>query len=336
MKFITTTTEVRAHLPVAFTSTFDRLDPYIGSAEYNYIKLVIGKEQTNALATAYEGAAYVDAADHSKGKDLSTIADEDIREAVFLAQKIVTNLGYLVGIPALSLMIGNTGIQVFSNQDTKQAFKWQVDDFKSSIRELGFNALEQFLIHLEESPDKFPEYINSPEYKKNEQFLIQTAGDFNDNFNINGSRYTFHLISYLMKRVEDQTVKPLYGSAFFESLKLDNPELKQLELVTDYLMPGIALLTGAKAVIERIITIKNGVASVNIDGNYDAAQANVVATAQQVKDTHDQLVTDGSRFLSDGLDFIKDNLASFPTYTPAVAKRRYNSPSDATKGVYLP
>lgn len=336
MKFISTVPEIRKHLPVPYTSSFDRVGPFFANAEHNYLRLVIGKNQCDAIAAAYAGASPVDPADPEQGKDLDSIADVVIREAVFLAQKITVNLGYLVGIPTLSLMFGDTGIQVFSNQDTKQAFKWQVDEFKSSIRELGFDALEQFLIHLEESPDKFPEYINSPEFKKNEQFLIQTAADFSENFNINGSRYTFHVISYLMKRIEDHTVKPLFGIEFFESLKSGNLSAKEQYLVTNYLMPGIALLTGAKAVIERIITLKNGIASVNLDVNSDSDKANSAATGKQVKDAYDQLTTDGSQFLSDGMEFIKENAGYFPGYVAPASRRRYKSPSDITKGVFLP
>ena len=326
MKVISTLPEVQKHLPVNYTGDFERIDPFIASAEYNYLKLVIGKAQFDILA-----AEYLDA-----GKDLENVADADVREALYLAQKVVVNLGYLVGIPTLSLSVGSNGIQVFSNQDTKQAFKWQVDDFKVSLRELGYDALEQLLIHLEESPDKFPAYMDSDQYRKNEQFLIQTAGDFSDNFNIGGSRYTFSLIAYIMKRIEDQTVKPVFGSEFFESLKLGNLPDKSQYLADNFLKPGIALLTGAKAVIERIITYKNGVASVNLEGNSDEQISSTAPSALQVKEMYDQLQSDGAQFLKDGMEYLVTNIEDFPDYVPVVAKRRYNSPSDKTKGVFMP
>src|SRR3546814_1568325 len=89
----------------------------------------------------------------------------------------VCNLGYYLALPVLSVKIGNSGIQVFSNQDTKQAFNWQVDNVKKSLLELGFNNLEELLSLMAGNATKFPEYISSDEYKLTQSSLIQEASD---------------------------------------------------------------------------------------------------------------------------------------------------------------
>ncbi|MGY4385640.1 hypothetical protein ACVWYN_002686 [Pedobacter sp. UYP24] len=325
MKLITTIDEVQETLPVSFTSTIDRVRPFIAAAERNYLLAVIGKAQYEVLVDAYVAADRI-------AKD---IADTEIQEAVLICQRIISNLGYLTGIPVLNVNFTDAGISVTSTSDIKQAFKWQVEDVKSAILELGFTAIEELLIFMEEdSPDKFPEYLNSENYTKRHQYLITDAADFSDNFNINNSRYIFKMLSYLMKRVEEQVVKRLYGATFFESLKTEELSGKSLTLVKDYIMPGIALLTGAKGIIERVISFKNGIASVNLDGNYDSEKNNIAASRDQMNMAMEQLNIDGSAFLQSGLQFVLDNLVDFPSYQQIAPKRRRNIGNSKDKGIY--
>jgi hypothetical protein len=326
MKLLSTIKEVQAQVPVLPTSNLNQVTPYLSSAERNYVQLVIGREQYAALVEAYEAAE----------KKVEQITDPVVREAVVISQRIISNLGYYAAIPLLNVNIGASGMTVFSNEDTKQAFKWQVDEVKYSLIELGFTAIEDLLIHLEESPDIFHLYIDSDQYRLNERFLIQQASVFSGAFNIGGSRYIFQMLSSLMKRVEDQTVKRLFGPVFFESLKLGELDEIHQQLVDDYLVPGIALLTGAKAMVERIITFKNGVASVNLEGNYGSEKNNVAATKEQITAAVDQLTADGSQFLQDGIDFLVNNALAFPSYIRQAPKRRYSVASDKDKGVFIP
>jgi hypothetical protein len=325
MKLITTIDEIQESVPVLYTTTIDRVKPFIGSAERNYLLAVIGREQYQVLVDAYAAAEFI----------TSDIQDENIREAVIISQRIISNLGYLTGLPVLNVNFSDSGITVTSNAETKQAFKWQVDELKASIQELGFTAIEELLIYMEEyAPDKFPEYLNSANYLKNQEYLIRSAAEFSENFNINGSRYIFKSLSYLMRRVEEQVVKKLFSSAFIERLKGDDLTPKELQLLDDYISPGIALLTGAKAVVERVITFKNGVASVNIEGNYDSEKNNTGASRDQITMAVDQLNNDGSAFLQGGLDFILANVSDFPGFERIVPRKRRNLPNSADKGIY--
>lgn len=326
MKIITTLKEVQQYVPVLNTSALAPIAPFISSAERNYIINVVGRAQYDLLAGAYSDAGF----------KVDAIADPILQEAVSICQRIVCNLGYYTAMPILNVNIGASGITVFSNEDTKQAFKWQVDEVKEALIELGFTAIEDLLLHMEHSPDVFGAYIDSTQFRRNERFLIQQAGVFSDCFNINGSRYIFQMLASLMQRVEDQTVKRLYGSLFFESLKLDHSSGARLQLVTGYLNPGIALLTGAKAIIERIITFRNGVASVNLQGNYGSEQANVAATREQITAAVEQLQTDGSQFLQDGISFLLENATEFPDFIMQSPKRRYTVNGPRDKGVFVP
>ncbi|WP_231424027.1 DUF6712 family protein [Pedobacter sp. Leaf250] len=339
MKIITTIDEVQDHIPVQMTSEIDVIKPFLSNIERSFLKKLIGIDQFKAFVTIYQTAfAAHTAASESEQENkrpIDFIVDEEVREALNLAQKLVVGIGYHNAVPILSVKIGSSGIQVFSNTDTKQAFNWQVEDVKTSLLDIGYEAIEELLTHLEESPDKFPEYIDSPEFISNEEFLINSATDFSKHFEIKNSRFVFSSISYLIRRIEMQVVKPLLGSEFFALLKESNLTGKYKILADDYIKPSIALLTGAKAILERVITLDNGVARINLVANYEAAKNSIVAERDQIKDTQEQLINDGNKFLQDGLQFIADNILDFPDYTSPLSKKNYNVLNNPTGGVYL-
>lgn len=319
-KLIKTIAEVRAQVPVSMTSDFDVIKPFLLNAENNYLVKIIGKAQVDALKEDYDGDT----------------DDEDFLQAIDLCQKIISNFGYYYALPILSVSVGSSGVQVFSNQDTKQAFQWQVTDLRDSLQGLGFSGIEDLLIFLESNPEDFPEYAASEEFLRNKQYLITTAGEFSRYFNIDESRYVFQAIAYLMKRVEDQVIAKNIGSSFYSSLKeADLSENKQY-LVDNYLKPGLALLTASKAIMERIITFKDGVYTYNLRGKTDNSSETQALGVSQVADLCSQLTTDGNQFLQDGVAFINANLADMTGFEPQTARRRYGVTNKPQNGVYIP
>lgn len=324
MKLIKTIEEVQDLIPVSMTSTIRTVQSYFGIAERMIVQL-IGRAQFDALVAAYEAGP------------ADPPADDDLKlaDAVRFAQTIEVNLGYYFATPILSVNIGSGGITINSNENTKQAFNWQVSDVRRSLLEIGFNSIEELLELMENNPAVFPDYHASDEYKKQNRYLIKSAAVFSDKFEIGGSRYVFHCIAYIMRRVEKQDVEPLFGEAFLEALKssvLSDPYKKLLD---EFLQPGIALLTAAKALRERVITLERGVATINLEGNYDTAKKQQVAEKEQMDDMYDQLTADGNKFLSAGMDYVLENTDLFPDYEEPEAKRGFNILSDKRdKGIW--
>lgn len=317
MKLIKKLDEVMNNIPVPMTTELEVIAPFLKMAERNLMQL-IGRDQFLKLVGFYD----------------ANTADEIIKEAIDHAQRMIVNMGYYFAIPIISVQISSSGILINSNEKTKQAFKWQVDDVRKALLELGFGAIEDLLEFLELNPDKFSEYGSSEEFKKHKQYLISSAAVFDDNFKINGSRYIFHTISYIMKRVE-QDVEFTFGSEFFKTLKEDHSAEKPKMLVEKFLKPGIALITVAKALKERVITLENGVASINLIGNYDNAKRDLVAEKEQTNAAFDQLMQDGKAFLEDGLAYLIENASDFTEYKEQLPKNRYTIKNDKTRGVWM-
>lgn len=321
MKLIKAIKEVMQVIPVPMTSEIEVIKPFLSMAERNIIQ-IISRAQFDALVTAYD----------------ADTTDETLKQAIEFAQRVIVNLGYHYAIPVLSVKISSAGILLNSGENTKQAFNWQVGNLERSLLELGFAAIEDLLELLESDSAKFSSYHASDEFKKQKQYLISSAASFSEYYNIGGSRYVFQSLSYIMKRIEEQHVKPTFGSEFFELLKHPadtNPLTPSSRvLINNYLMPGIALLTAAKALRERIITFENGVATINLKGNYDAAKVEMPADKEQVNAAFNQLTEDGNKYLEDGLAFIIENITDFPGYVVPKSKKRFNIVNDRNKGIW--
>jgi len=321
-KLIKTLDEVQEHVAVSMTSAINVINPYLYSAERTYIKDLIGSEQFTALVEAYAEMTDPDA-------ELTVIP-----EGVKLAQRVISNLGYLIGVPILSVSIGSGGIQINSSENTKNAFQWQTEDVKDSLQELGFTALEEFLAHLEEHPDEFEQYHESAEYLAQKSTLIRSASDFTRYYDINGSRYIFQRILSIITRVESQTMVRVLGADFYESLKADGLTGKKKILVDQYLKPGLALLSVSKALVERIVTLEGGKVAFNFRGNYNNIKESMPASRDQLKEIREQLDNDGNNFISTGMEYLSANPQDFEDFAPPVGRRRAKFNNDPDKGIF--
>jgi hypothetical protein len=324
LKLITDLTPVTANVPVNMTSDFDVVKPFLSAAETMYVARLIGKDQYDALV------AFSLLEEGGEGAPNANQA-----EAITLCQRIIANLGYYMAVPVLSVSIGSSGIQIASNQDTKQAFQWQVEDLKNALLGLGFGAIEDLLSLLDDNPNDFQDYGSSAEGTRNKDFLIKTAAEFSNYYQIGGSRFIFQSIAYLMKRIEQQSLVSLVGDDFLQSLKDPEADSAKKKLLNNYFKPGLALLTVAKAIIERVITLENGQVAFNFRGNTENMNMSQAATNQQIKDMAQQLTDDGNQYIKDGMDYINTNLTDFDDFNPPTPKRRFRVANDSTKPLFI-
>jgi hypothetical protein len=325
-KLIKTIAEVQKNVPVAMTSTFATIAPFLQSAEVMYLVRIIGKEQVAALLQAYNYDA--------QAQPPQDVPKSTHLQAIELCQKIIANLGYYLAVPVLSVTISPNGININSTDTTKNAFQWQTEDVKDALLNLGFNGIEELLELIEDNAVDFQPYTQSDLYKRQQASLIKSAADFSYYYDIESSRFIYQNIFSLIRRVEDQTMVRLFGAAFYQSLTAGNLSAKKQLLVDKYLKPGLALLTASKAMVERVITLKGARVAFNFNGAYNNMKESMAATRDQIKDTTTQLDADGNDFIAAGLQFITDNPADFEDYIVPVVKRRFKFNNDPDKGIF--
>lgn len=322
-KLIRSIADVTKYVPVNMTSNFNVIKPFLLTAESAFIPRIIGKAQYEALAVLFAATE-------------EPLPTANQTRAIELCQCVITNLGYYYAVPVLNVSIGTSGIQINSNSDTKAAFQWQVEEVKNSLQELGFGAVEELLALMEDNLDDFTAYRDSDERSLQQSLVLSSAAQFSGYYNINNSRLVYQSVVYLVKRIEQQQLTVLYGSAFMQTLKAtDLPEKKQ-QLLDNYIRPGVTLLTVAKAVIERVVTLENGLITYNFKGRTDNMRESQALSNQQVEEIQCQLQHDGNLFLQQGLDFITANVADFADYVaPPVKRSRFKATNDPKKGLFI-
>ncbi|MBC8053744.1 MAG: hypothetical protein H7Y13_11835 [Sphingobacteriaceae bacterium] len=329
-KLIITIDEVQNYVAVNATSSIDTLLPYMRLAERNYLEPVLGFAFLASLEETYTNAE----------KDVEAIVDDKTKTVVKYCQEIISNLSILHALPILSVQIGVNGIQVVKNDNMAPASQWRTNQVFDSLGDIGHKTIDSLLAYLELEKGHFAAWAADPVYQSYQKYFIRSAVDFSDHYNINGSRFLFHLIQYCMSRVETFEIKKAVGSALFDKLKLDdkagtiNGKLKTL--LNDYLKPAIALFTIAKALQERLIDISSGTLKIKFSGtteNMDETRAPQLAELNQVMDS---LTKDARNWIADGQEFIKDNPADFEAFAPTGDNRkRMNFDNGSEKRIFI-
>jgi len=324
-KLIKAIGEVRAHVPSNMTADFDKINPFLENAERLYVMHLIGKDEFLSLLGVYTAAQF----------KLEQIIDEDVRQAIIIAQKIICNLGYLFGLPMISVSIGTGGIQIQSSADKKTAFQWQTDEIKQALQELGFGAIEELLDHLELYPEKFSDYIASENYTKQKRFLINTAAEFSDYFEIKKSRFLFQSLCSLMYRIESNVMEKIFGEEFFQSLKAPDVSGKKKKLADKYIKPAIALLTGAKSVKERVFSYNDGIVTYNFLGTTQNLRESKELSADKIDPVVESLTAEANIFLQDAKDYITKNPEDFPDFVEQLPQRRFKGTNRKEAGIFM-
>ena len=329
MSILTDKEEFKVYLEVSAGLTYTTALPSIKIAERRFLQPLLGDALFVLLLAAYQNA----------GRSVSAIPDPIIKRLAELAQEAVANLGMMLAVPRLSVQVSDAGIRRAESDSVKTAYQYQQLDLEESYGRAGFDALEDILGHIAANDDKFPEYKASASYQDENEFLINTGTDFSRYYTIGQSRLTFISIRYIMKRIEFGQLLPILGQKLYRKLKADQAAdtLSQIQkdLLKDYIKPAIALLTIAKAVVERKVDVTSQGVTVSIKGfSNNVAQKNT-ATAGDTVAMASQLTADGNDFLNRLGTELSDNSALYPEYTePTSATSTFKLTNCRENGTY--
>lgn len=318
--------EVTRQVPMNKLADYDKLEPFLANAERLYVLNLIGKLEFADLLAAYTSATF----------NTDLIIDSTIKQAILNAQRIISNIGYLFAAPLVSLSIGPNGIQIHSTADKKTAFQWQIEDLKRALQDLGGGGIEDLLLHLEENPLVFDKYAASENYQKQKKYLITTATEFSEYFDIKNSRFLFQSLGAIMYRIEAHVIEKSLGEGFLEALKQPNLSAPKKKLCNKYIKPALALLTAAKAIHERVFSFNEGVVTFNFVGT---TQENLKASKELLEEKIMPLVNsltgDANQYLADAKELILANLTDFPEFTEPLPERRFKAKNRKDAGIFM-
>lgn len=180
------------------------IDDFIIQAEENYLIPVIGQDLYDQLAT-------------------TTSPNEAETSLLKLFNRAVSFTALWLYIPFGTVQISDSGFQIVSTTDRKNAFEWQVVKIEKATAKMGMAGIELLLRYLEKNIDAWPAYKNSEARQRNNAYLLNSALAFNAVYNIDRSRLTYMCLLPLIMEVEDTRIRPLLGTYYTELIgKINN------------------------------------------------------------------------------------------------------------------
>lgn len=306
MALITTIDELKTHAPVLASFDIELILPDIERAEQRWIIPVLGQAFYDEIFSAYDG-------------DTLTTLQEDVLNKI---RKPLAQFACVLYAPKGNVSFGSQGIQqVHSENGSKPAFQWSVDQMLMSYLEGGYEGLDILAAFLEANKDDLTTWATSAEYEKSKELFLNTSLEFDAHFSINRSRKTFEALRHILKRHNDITVKNLLGSDLYDELKeqvIDDDVTADNELLLNFIRPALVHLTVADAVTELAVKIDEfgiTVVTSNTSSTTQNQQARQAAPSHMLNDLARKEKAIGEQYLAQLTDFLSTNSADYPLYT---------------------
>lgn len=310
------TTELKAYVNVSEGLQFPTIAPDITRTEKQVLKKFLGAEQYDELALDYGANA----------EDLTGM-EPQLRELLNYARAAVALITIGKAADILQVQISDSGIQMVSGSDYKQAFAWMKHDAKAYLMQHGYAAIDEMLAFMEANVDDYPLWAASTAYTLNKQFVVNSAVDFQQHYNINESRLTYFALQSIMRRVESFQLAPQIGAAFFAEIKAqiaannlneDNTTLMQ------WLTPACALYTMARGYNELPLMLTDSGVVLNYtkafqgDNNKETQPVDATRLQTQIR----VCTNDADTYMKLCLDYLRANASAtkYPTFYASTLK----------------
>jgi hypothetical protein len=330
---VETLDQIKEHLPINASFTFDGIRPFIESVQGRYIVPYIGVVFFNELYDRY------------KGNDSKTLSDLD-NELLYKVRKAIAHLAYLEYIPHGNVMVSDMGIHISVNEQKKTAFQWQVEELKDSYRKHGFDAIDDFLLFLEDKREEadFALWKNGTGYTLKNQYFITSASEFSKYVNINGSRRVYMLLLPIMQRIESQFIQAITCTPMFNDMKsflvdVLNNYPAEYENLNQFIKPAVAHMTIVRAISELAVKMDDNGLTVfnNQSSSSKTLNTKQPAMAEQLSILKQEHYDDAKSYLSQLEDYLTQNVAEYPLYQSSPCYRASGGVDindDDTRGVY--
>jgi len=170
--------------------------------------------------------------------------------------------------PEIEVLVSDNGILRQETTTEKAAFGGQVKRFRDVAADRGFKAVDQFLLILERYTQDYPEWLESQYYEQKKGLFIRSASEFEAaGESLNGSSLTFQSLRPLIRDIQEQTIKAVLPSDFYDELltELDDDDLSEDNkfILSNYLAPAIAKLTIEEALTTLPVEVSHSGVNVN-------------------------------------------------------------------------
>jgi len=296
---INTISEVKAVLRVSSLDDNSSI-PDIALAEETYIIPVIGQALYDDISTKYGD---------------NTLSNLE-RDLLYKIHKPLAAYAYYDDLPLHNAIITDAGVRKFDSDNMPSAHRWHVDQLRDRLLSIALQGIESLYGFLEANAASFPLWTASDGYKRRNRFLIKSAMDFNDQYNVYHPFRTYNAILPIMGDVEAMYVNQTIGQTFFEALKANaSPSAAEKVVIAD-LKKAIAQLCMHHAIEKLPVKITDKGITMYNSATEAADQTAQQASADLMNLTMKATRRDGQAYLSKAKEYLDANASPtvFATY----------------------
>ena len=338
--------EIKKFVSVSVGLTFGKLKPFILNAEFRFIVRLLGDKLYKKLTDCY----YSLPDNYDPKTDLSTYDESDFSNHDYTRDQIIKdgknilplfdllqfcqgaliNLSIHEGFDQLKVILSDTGIQ--APDTATRLFKYEEDNLRKSYIDTGLNWIDRTIGFLIKNIDNeaLVDFKESPCYADFKTAIVQTTEQFNEVFNIRGSRLVFLNMRTFMQETIDMDISQVFAPDILESLKTNRtvtptPEPIKTQLLA-YIAKAVIHLSIVKAVTEYGLQFGDPGAfftSTEVSGNNNEKKSS--ATADRITTIQKQHSAAGAGWLSLAIQYAKANDILCSTDTGLTIRRSSNT-----------
>lgn len=211
--------ELKAVMKVNTAISFDMMEAPLRNAFRQYLVPLLGDVMVGEVVEIYEFGPNPDVLEqNTEGATEREKLDSRLLE---ICKRANANLAFWNDFDEISMRITDAGFQrqkSDNGESFQQVYKYQEDNLRASLRNKGFNALDELLEFLYAHIAEYPEFASSQAYQDRKSAIVRSTADVNDVCFINGSRIVFLRLQPHLKFAEEMLLQPAIGDKLYEHL----------------------------------------------------------------------------------------------------------------------
>lgn len=305
--------EFKKYLPVNINLRFETVASHIALCEETYLRPLLGVALFNRMAEYVTNNLVQEEVANSVEESASDSEEESTADCTLVdkARFALIRLAVWKDYDIIAANISDTGVSAEVDKENR-LFRYQEENLKRTLKEEGFNYLDNILEFLEENAQEFPEFAQSGYALESSKSLIRNTRMFNTYYNIDNSRLVFLKMRHYIRDVELIELQHRIGREFYRELLTADERLPKYEAILSYIRNYIVYASVAEGIgeLHKLPTEKGLLFETT---TMDGVQETPVYRAQ-IEETRIRFAQRAEQYLATAIHIIRNAPADYPAY----------------------
>jgi len=290
--------EIKKYIAVSTALSFEIMEPSLLSAFEQFIRPVLGDAMCLELQEIYDHGPDPEVVEDVDG----VIPDTEQRDSrlLFLAQRANAFLAFWYDYDELNTIVSDNGMRRVESEGNKTLYKYQEQSLRTSLKNKGFNALDDLLRFLEANVSSYDAFKASGLYTDFKKSIVRTTAEVEKFYPISGSRLVFLRLKAHFRIIEDTYLAPRMGEIYTNlmlELAKEAPEEKY-ETLRNKLIPVMVFYAVHRSISETGSMTDKGLFFSSLQGNENSYETSLPVE-------NERLVLQATRAESDAISYWK-------------------------------